>query len=395
MVRGSRPASLVADASTSTIVASLVILVVSWGGPAAILFQAAEAGALTPGQLDTWIWSLGVGIGVCGIGLSWWFKTPVICAWSSPGSALLIAGFVDYPYAEVLGAYVVAAVIMLVVAVSGWLDRLLDLLPEAVVGALLAGILLRFALAVFGNFVISPGLVAPMLIAFVLAKRFGPRWAVVAVLLVGVVAALIDGRIDGADISFAAASPLFTMPAFDLAAIAGLGLPLFLVTLSGQNATGMAVLRGCGYREIAAAPIVGVTALVWLLLAPFGAHGINLAAITAAIGAGPESHPDPDRRYVAGIATGLGYIAVGVLGATLVSLFSAIPSELVAVIAGVALLSPIRAGLGTAMADESTSEAGLITFVVTASGVSWLGVSAPFWGLVAGSVYHLVTRRAA
>lgn len=371
------------DFSLSAAVAGIIAVMVSYGGPAAIIFQAAGQAGLTSSQLASWIWAISIGSGLCGLVLSLIYRAPVIIAWSTPGAALLAAGWAAYPYPEAIGAFVFAAVVITVFGATGLFGALMKRIPQAVVAAMLAGILFRFGVEVFTAMRATPLLVAPMLVCYVAMKRLWPRYAIVATLLAGLIASAGLGLLDFSLVEASLARPELTMPVFSLGALIGLGVPLFLVTMTGQNATGLGVLRTAGYQT-PGGPLVAATGALSALLAPFGSHGINLAAITAAICTGPEAHGDPDRRYVAGVVCGLAYLVVGLFGATLVGLFTALPPGLIAAISGLALFGALISGLTQAMADEARREAALVTFLVTVSGVSVFGVGSAFWGLVGG-----------
>jgi benzoate transporter len=385
------PADLRRDVSLSAIVAGIVAVVVSYGGPAAIIFQAAAQAGLNQGQLASWIWAVSIGSGLCGLALSLVCRAPVIIAWSTPGAALLAAGWAAYPYPEAIGAFMFAAAAVTLCGATGLFGALMERIPQAVVAAMLAGILFRFGVEVFTAMRAAPLLVAPMLACYLAMKRLWPRYAIVATLLAGLVSAGLLGLLDFAPVAASVARPEITAPVFSLGAVIGLGVPLFMVTMTGQNATGLGVLRTAGYRT-PGGPLVAATGALSMLLAPFGSHGINLAAITAAICTGPEAHADPDRRYVAGVACGLAYVAVGVFGATLVGLFTALPPGLIAAVSGLALFGALQNGLAQAMAEEARREVALVTFLVTVSGLTVLGVGSAFWGLVGGMLADWILR---
>lgn len=382
------------DMSLSAVVAGIIAVVVSYGGPAAIIFQAASQAQLTPDQLTSWIWAISIGSGLCGLVLSLVYRAPVIIAWSTPGAALLAAGWTAYPYPEAIGAFVFAAAAITVFGATGLFAALMERIPQAVVAAMLAGILFRFGVEVFTAMRATPALVAPMLACYLLMKRVWPRYAIVATLLAGLVASAALGLLDFSLVEASIARPELTAPRFSIGALIGLGVPLFMVTMTGQNTTGLGVLRTAGYKT-PAGPLVAATGALSTVLAFFGSHGINLAAITAAICTGPEAHGDPDKRYVAGVACGLAYLVVGLFGATLVGLFTALPPGLIAAISGLALFGALQNGLTQAMADEARREAALVTFLLTVSGVSVLGVGSAFWGLVGGVLadWALTARR--
>jgi len=379
--------SLSKDLSLSAVIAGLIAVIISYAGPLIIVFQAAREAHLPSDQVSSWIWAISIGSGLTGLLLSWRLKVPVITAWSTPGAALLVSMLPTVSLPQAIGAYVVASLIIAVVGLSGAFDKLMSRLPKAIAAAMLAGILFRFGAGLFTSVTLQPALVLAMIAAYLLGKRFSPRYAILAVLLVGCAVAAGLGEFNGGSITLALAEPIFIAPEWNWHAIVNIGLPLALVTLTGQYVPGMAVMRSAGYTTPARS-IVSWTAITSALLAPFGSHGINLAAITAAICTGREAHEDPNKRYIAGIACGLFYILMGIFGATLASVFAALPKELIAALAGLALFGAISAGLSGAMAEEKQREAALITFLVTASGMSFLGLAAAFWGLIFGLVAH-------
>jgi len=379
--------SLSKDLSLSAVIAGLIAVIISYAGPLIIVFQAAREAHMPSDQVSSWIWAISIGSGLTGLLLSWRLKVPVITAWSTPGAALLVSMLPTVSLPQAIGAYIVASLIIAALGLSGAFDKLMSRLPKAIAAAMLAGILFRFGAGLFTSVTLQPALVLAMIAAYLLGKRFSPRYAILAVLLVGCAVAAGLGEFNGGSITLALAEPIFIAPEWNWHAIVNIGLPLALVTLTGQYVPGMAVMRSAGYTTPARS-IVSWTAITSALLAPFGSHGINLAAITAAICTGREAHEDPNKRYIAGIACGLFYILMGIFGATLASVFAALPKELIAALAGLALFGAISAGLSGAMADEKQREAALITFLVTASGMSFLGLAAAFWGLIFGLVAH-------
>lgn len=371
------------DCSVSAVVTGLIAVMVSYAGPLVIVFQAANSGQLTPEQLSSWLWAISIGSGVSGLWLSLRYRTPVITAWSTPGAALLVTSLAQYRYSDAIGAYMFSALLITLLGVTGLFSRLMARLPVAVVAAMLAGVLFRFGVGVFSSLAQGPALVLPILLVYLVARRTGARYAIMAALITGVLCAFFLNLLDFQGVSATLAEPQWTTPSFSLSAMIGLGIPLCFVTMASQNAPGIAVLRTAGY-DVPVNPLVTVTGLASVLLAPFGAHGINLAAITAAICTGAESHPLLARRYVAGVSCALLYLLVGSFGATMASVFASLPGVLMASIAGLALFSALANGLGVALANESQREPALITFLVTASGISFFGIGAACWGLVFG-----------
>lgn len=381
--------SLLKDCSVSALVAGLIATVISYAGPLVIVFQAAHSAGLGADVLSSWVLAISLGSGVLGIVLSLYYRVPVIIAWSAPGSALLVALLPTVSFNEAIGAYLVANTLILIVGLSGSFDRIVSRLPAAISAAMLAGILFSFGVELFRSVKVQPLLVLTMFVTYLLGRRLLPRYAVPAVLIVGMVMVLLTGEFNPQVLVLDMAVPVFTAPAFTWQATLNIALPLVLVALSGQFLPGMAVLRNDGYQT-SARPIIAGSAATSLLLAPFACHGLNLAAITAAICTGREAHIEPSRRYVAGVSGGVLYLVLGIFGTTVVSLFSAFPKAMIAALAGLALFSAIGSSLSSAMGDPADREAALITFLVTASGMSFMGLSAAFWGLILGLLAHVV-----
>ncbi|MCZ4130337.1 benzoate/H(+) symporter BenE family transporter [Stutzerimonas balearica] len=371
------------------LVAGLVSVIVNYGGTFILVFQAAKVAGLSPELTASWVWSISIGVGVTGIVLSWTAREPIITAWSTPAAAFLITALATTPYAEAIGAYLLSAAAFVALGLSGYFEKAIRLIPPGIAAGLLAGILLQFGVGAFGGMSIDPVLAGLLIMAYLVLKRFTARYAVVGILVLGLAFLLIEDRVDLSGLALQLAAPVFTMPAFSLNATLSVALPLFLITLTGQYMPGMLVLRNDGFKT-SANPIVTVTGLGSLLMAPFGSHAFNIAAITAAICTGREAHEDPSRRWIAGIAAGVFYILVGVFGVTLAALFMAFPATFITTLAGLALLGTIGGSLAGAMADVQAREASLITFLAAAANISLLGIGGAFWGLVIGLVAHAV-----
>ena len=381
---------LMRDFSLSAAVAGFIATVISYAGPLVIIFQAADAAHLSRELLSSWVWAISIGSALLGIGLSLRYRVPIIIAWSAPGSALLVALLPGISMNEAVGAYLLSSLIIFLVGISGAFDRVISKLPGAIAAAMLAGILLRFGTGLFVSLQGQPGLVLAMFVTYLVCKRLLPRYAVMAVLVVGCAIAMLTGQLHREALVIGLATPVWVTPQFSLSATLNVALPLVMVALTGQFVPGMAVLRASGYAT-PASPIIACSALGTALLAPFGCHGLNLAAITAAICTGREAHEDPGKRYVAGVVGGLCYLVLGIFGATLVSLFAAFPKELIAALTGLALFAAIAGALANAMAVPHDREAALVTFLTTASGMSLFGLSAAFWGLIFGMAAHLLS----
>lgn len=377
-----------ADLSLSAVVAGFVAVLVGFTSSVVIVFAAAQALGATPAQTTSWIWALGVGMAATSIGLSLWTRQPVLTAWSTPGAALL-AGSSGYGLAEATGAFVACGALIALSGVTRAFERVMDRIPQAIAAALLAGVLARFGLDAVGAVKTAPLLVCTMAGVFLLGRRFWPRYAVPGVLLAGIAVAALQGRMDTSAIRWGLAQPVWVTPHFSLAAVIGLGLPLFIVTMASQNLPGVAAQRAAGYAT-PVSPSITATGVAGMLLAPFGGYAFNLAAITAAICMGREAHEDPARRYVAAVAAGVFYLLLGLVGGAVVGLLAAFPRELVLAVAGLALLGTIAGGLAAALKDEAHRDAAGLTFLVTLSGVSLLGIGSAFWGVLAGSLALLV-----
>jgi benzoate membrane transport protein len=381
-----------ADTSVSAVVAGFVAMMTGYTSSLVLMFQAGQAAHLSDAQISSWIWALSIGMAVCTIGLSFWFRAPIVVAWSTPGAALLISSLPHVPYAQAIGAYLVCALLLTAVGLTGWFDTLMKRIPGGIAAALLAGILFEIGIEIFRAAQYQTPLVLTMFFAYLVFKRYVPRYAIVATLGVGILAAAALGLLDFSHFRVAVAKPVFTMPAFSVAAIVSIGIPLFVVAMASQNVPGIAVLRADGYDHTVApsSPLIATTGIASLVLAPFGSHGVNLAAITAAICTGPHAHEDRSKRYMAAVWCGVFYLIAGTFGATIAALFAAFPKALVVSIAALALFGSIMSGLTNAMQDPKQREAALVTFMVTASGLTLLSIGAAFWGLVAGVLTQFV-----
>ncbi|WEP47759.1 benzoate/H(+) symporter BenE family transporter [Cronobacter dublinensis subsp. beijingensis] len=376
------------------VIAGFVAVLVGYASSAAIIWQAATVAGATPAQTAGWMTMLGIGMGVSTLALSLWYRAPVLTAWSTPGAALLATSLSGSNLHEAVGIFMFASALIVICGATGLFARLMKIIPPGLAAAMLAGILLRFGLQAFGTLEGHFALCAAMTGAWLVSKAFAPRYAVVAALLAGVAVCLWQGEVNTGALHFAVAPPEFVAPAFNLASLLGIGLPFFLVTMASQNAPGVATLQASGYR-VPVSPLMVTTGLLALLLAPFGVFSICIAAITAAICQSPEAHPAPNKRWIAAAMAGLFYLLAGVCGGSIGALMTALPTPWLQTLAGLALLGTIGASLHQALANERGRDAALITFLVTASGVTLLGVGSAFWGLIAGGIsYALLARRA-
>jgi len=376
------------DFSLPAVVAGFVAVLVGFTSSVPLVFAAAQAVGADAAQTASWIWALGLGMALTSIGLSLRYRQPVLTAWSTPGAALVAAtSGIDLPHA--IGAFIVCSALIALAGLTGLFERLMNRIPQAIAAALLAGVLARFGLDAASAVVSAPWLVCVMALTFLAGRRVVPRYAVPLTLLVGTAVAAAQGAMDWQRLGAAWAAPVWTPPAFSVQALVGLALPLFIVTMASQNLPGVAAQRAAGYDTPVSPPLVA-TGVTGVVLAPLGGYAFNLAAITAAICMGREAGDDPARRYTAAVSAGLFYGLAGLAGGVVVGLLQAFPRELVLVVAGLALLGTIASGLATALKDEPHRDAAALTFLVTLSGVSILGIGSAFWGVVAGTIALLV-----
>ena len=367
------------------ITAGFVAVLVGFTSSVALVFQAAQAAGASPDQIGSWIGALSLGMGACTLGLSLWYRQPVMVAWSTPGAALLITSLAGVSLPQAIGAFVFCGLLIVLVGVSGVFSRFMDKIPSALASAMLAGVLARFALDAVLGAKTQGLLVVGMFAVYLFAKRFSSRYAVLAVLIFGVGYCVAMGLIKPGTLTWALTKPNWVTPVFDIGVLISVAVPLFIVTMASQNVPGVVTMRANGYNT-PVSPIITVTGLATMILAPFGAYALNLAAITAAICMGPSAHENPNKRYLASAACGVIYLIVALLAGTVATFFAAFPKEFVLGIAGIALLATIGGGLAAATKDDSQREAALVTFLVTLSGISIGGVGAAFWGLVAGLI---------
>lgn len=365
------------------LVAGFIAVMVGYTSSVILIIQAATAAGADTAQVASWLWTLGIGMGVSCIGLSLCYRIPILTAWSTPGAALLITTLGNFTLAEAIGAFVISSLLITLCGISGWFDRLMKHIPAPLAAAMLAGVLLRFGLELFKVAPQDPLLLGTLLLAFLLGRHLWPRYTMVLVLGVGMLICGVRGDLQMGTLHWQLASPLWTWPAFSLDALFGIALPLFIVTMTSQNMPGIAILRAHGYQP-STSSLISWTGLTGLLLAPFGGYAFNLAAITAAICMGKEVDPDTKRRWPAAVWAGCFYLVTGCFGATVAALFSAFPATLVTCVAGLALLGTIGNSLHSALQEDETREAAQLTFIITASGISLLGIAPACWGLLIG-----------
>ncbi|PKQ47257.1 benzoate transporter [Citrobacter portucalensis] len=372
-----------------TVLSGFVAVLVGYASSAAIIWQAALAAGATTGQIAGWMTALGLAMGVSTLVLTLWYRAPVLTAWSTPGAALLVTGLQGVSIQDAIGVFIVANALIVLCGITGLFARLMKIIPHSLASAMLAGILLRFGLQAFNSLNSELILCGSMLLAWLVLKVIAPRYAVIAAMLVGIAIALVKGDIVTDSVNLSPVLPAFIAPHFSLAHSISIALPLFLVTMASQNAPGIATMKASGY-SLPVSPLIVFTGLLALLFSPFGVYSICIAAITAAICQSPEAHPDVNRRWLAAAAAGVFYILAGVFGGSVTGLMAALPVSWIQMLAGLALLGTISGSLFQALHNEAERDAAIVTFLVTASGLTVFGIGSAFWGLVVGGICYSV-----
>ena len=372
-----------------TVLSGFVAVLVGYASSAAIIWQAALAAGATTGQIAGWMTALGLAMGVSTLALTLWYRAPVLTAWSTPGAALLVTGLQGVSIQDAIGVFIVANALIVLCGITGLFARLMKIIPHSLASAMLAGILLRFGLQAFNSLNSELILCGSMLLAWLVLKVIAPRYAVIAAMLVGIAIALVKGDIVTDGVNLSPVLPAFIAPHFSLAHSISIALPLFLVTMASQNAPGIATMKASGY-SLPVSPLIVFTGLLALLFSPFGVYSICIAAITAAICQSPEAHPDAKRRWLAAAAAGVFYLLAGVFGGSVTGLMAALPVSWIQMLAGLALLGTISGSLFQALHNEAERDAAIVTFLVTASGLTVFGVGSAFWGLVVGGICYSV-----
>lgn len=329
---------------------------------------------------------MSIASGLCGLILSFRYKIPIICAWSTPGAALLVSSWMNYTYAEAIGAFLVSLLLIFVAGVTGIFERLMNKIPNEIVSALLAGILFNFCINIFKTAETDFNVFIIMAISYYLLKNIFPLFSVSGSLLLGLLYTYFNAEFNFENVHLQLTTPLFTMPEFNLQAIISLAIPLFIVTMVSQNAPGVGVLRASGYNKVPISSVISFSGVLSAIFSFFGSHAINLAAITAAICTNEESHSDPSKRYIAGIFCGILYILVGLFGSTIAVLFFTLPQSVISIIAGLALLGAISSGISQSFSKGCNHEAAIATLLLTASNISLFGIGSAFWGIILGLI---------
>jgi benzoate membrane transport protein len=368
----------------SIITSAVVAALVGFGSTIAIIIAAAQAVGADAAQTSSWVAALCLSMAATAGYLSIRYRMPIMTAWSTPGAALIAASSGISIHAAV-GSFLLAGGLIMLAAFIKPFGRLIERIPTSIAAAMLAGVLIRFVMAVFESAQAAPGLVLPLVGIFLVVRLFNPALAVLAVLFIGLGIAFGGGAAKPLASDLSLSTLTFITPAFEPAALLGLGLPLFLVTMASQNLPGFAVLRASGYTP-PSRPILAVTGLASVVTALFGAHTSNLAAISAAICTGPDTHPDPAKRWMVGPFYAVSYLIFAAFSAALIGLIAALPPELIKTVAGLALIGAFAGALGSALSDAGQRFPAVLTLAVTASGLTLFGIGSAFWGLAAGLI---------
>ena len=373
----------------SHITSGFLAVLVGYSSSVAIIFQAATAAGADMAMINSWILSLGLGMGVTSIVLSLYYKTPVLTAWSTPGAALLVTSLAGVSMSDAIGAFLFSGFLIVLSGVTGGFERISKTISPSIAAAMLAGILVQFCLELFTYLQQESILVGSMFAAYLLGKRLFPLYAIPLALVVGVLMTWQLNLFTNTEVELTLAKLVFTMPTFSLTSLISIGIPLFVVTMTSQNMPGIVALKAFNYHP-PISPIITASGITTMLLAPFGGFAFNLAAITAAICMSEDVGKDKNVRYLSAICAGCFYLLAAVFGATIVALFSISPKALILSLAGLALLGILGNSLALALDKPAGREAALITFLITSSGVIFFGIGSAFWGLIAGVVVQKI-----
>lgn len=374
----------------SMISAALVAALIGYGSTIALILSAAAALGASSAEAASWVFAICLAIAVGSAGLSYARRVPMVLAWSTPGAAL-IAATTGISMAEAVGAFVLCGALVMLTALLRPLGRAVAKIPDGVAAAMLAGVLLPFCLKGVAAAQALPGLVGAMAAVFLLVRLVNPTLAVLAAMGLGLGLAFVSGAAHLPVLAFVAPDPVFILPQFRPDVLLGLGVPLYLVTMASQNLPGFAILRAAGYQP----PVpeaLAVTGGLSVLSGLFGAHPTSMAAITAALCLGEDTHPSAAQRWKTGVVYGGFYVALALLSPMILPLLAALPAVLITALVALALLGPLMGALSGAFAPVQTRFAAVVTLVVTASGVAGFGIGAAFWGLMAGLVVVALER---
>lgn len=382
---------LLNDFSVPAVFAGFITFLVGISVSAVLVIEAAQTLGANTEQITSWFWALGLAIGLSGLLLSWKFKYPVATSWSTAGLALILATGSGYNLNEAIGAFLVCGLLTAILGFSGVFQKVLSYIPQSLTSAMLAGVLLKFGIALFASMQNEWAFILSLLATYILSKRFWPRYSIVITVIAGIAMCPIFLNFSMPSIDFGMAKPVWVTPEFSSSAILGLALPLFVINMASQYLPGLAMIKSYGYNPHVN-HLIGWTGTAQALLAPFGSYSVNIAAISAAISLDDQVHPDPQKRYIAGMSCGFFYILMGIFAATLTSFLMSFPAIFITALAGIALLGTISHNIAIAFHEVSDREAALLTFLFSASGIQFFGIGSAFWGLIFGFAVHLILK---
>ena len=379
------------DFSVPAVFAGFITFLVGISVSAVLVIEAAQTLGASTEQITSWFWALGLAIGLSGLLLSWKFKYPVATSWSTAGLALILATGSGYSLNEAIGAFLVCGVLTAALGFLGIFQRVLYYIPQSLTSAMLAGVLLKFGISLFASMQHEWAFILSLLAAYILSKRFWPRYSIVITVIAGIALCPLFLKFSMPAIQIAMAKPVWVSPAFSSSAILGLALPLFVINMASQYLPGLAMIKSYGYQPNVN-QLIGWTGTAQAIFSPFGSYSVNIAAISAAISLDDQVHPDPAKRYIAGMSCGFFYIVMGIFAATLTSFLMSFPAVFITALAGIALLGTISHNIAIAFHEPSEREAALLTFLFSASGIQFFGIGAAFWGLIFGFAVHYILK---
>lgn len=380
---------LIQDFSVPAVFAGFITFLIGISVSAVLVIQGAQTLGATPEQISSWLWALGLSIGISGLVLSWKYGYPVATAWSTPGIALIIATGSHYSLSSAIGAFIVCGILTAFVGFSGLFQRLLSKIPMRLSCAMLAGILLKFGIQIFTGLEQSWAFILTLLAIYLVAKRLWPRYCIVLTVVAAMILCPMFMPFQFPHLSWSLTKPVWISPEFSASTIIGLGLPLFIINMSSQFLPGIGMIKSYGYQPHTNS-LVGWIGVSQTILAPFGAFSVCLAAISAAVSLDDQVHPDPKRRYIAGISCGFFYIIMGLFATTLTGLLMAFPKIFIIALAGIALFGTISHNIAIAFKEPQDREPALLTFLMSASGVQFFGIGSAFWGLLLGIMVAII-----
>lgn len=380
---------LLQDFSIPAVFAGFITFLIGISVSAVLVIQAAQQLGANQDQITSWFWALGLGIGLSGLLLSWKFKYPVATSWSTAALALIIASASGYSLYEAIGAFLACGLLTAILGFLGVFEKALAYIPQSLTSAMLAGVLLKFGIALFASMQNNWAFILSLLAVYIVTKRLWTRYCIVITVIAGIIICPFFMEFHIPSLHWGLAQPVWMTPEFTWSAILGLALPLFVINMASQYLPGIAMIKSYGYQPHVN-QLIGWTGTAQTLLAPFGCYTVNIAAISAAVSLDDQVHPDPSKRYIAGMSCGFFYILMGLFAATLTSLLMSFPSLFIVALAGIALFGTISHNIAIAFHEVKDREAALLTFLFSASGIQFFGIGSAFWGLLFGFAVSII-----